>query len=137
MHWVNGPEINLQMLKKGSKLYSILTGTCPRCHSENMYVNTNPYVLTETMKMHEHCSHCGLKYKIEPNFFFGAMYVSYALAVLMAIIVFLISVWVIGTGLKTAFIVILVSLFILMPWITRISRNIYINLFVHYRKPGA
>lgn len=102
-----------------------------------MYVNTNPYVLTETMKMHEHCSHCGLKYKIEPNFFFGAMYVSYALAVLMAIIVFLISVWVIGTGLKTAFIVILVSLFILMPWITRISRNIYINLFVHYRKPGA
>ncbi len=102
-----------------------------------MYVNTNPYVITETMKMHEHCSHCGLKYKMEPNFFFGAMYVSYALAVLMAIIVFLVSVWGFKTGLKTAFIVILVSLFVLMPWITRISRNIYINLFIHYEKNRA
>ena len=125
------------MLKKGSKLYSILTGTCPRCQEENMYINKNPYVLSETMKMHEHCGNCGLKYKIEPNFFFGAMYVSYALAVLVSIIIFLISAWVVGTGIRNAFIIILVSLFLLMPWITRISRNIYINLFIHYQKPGS
>lgn len=99
-----------------------------------MYVNTNPYVLPETMKMHDHCSKCGLKYKMEPNFFFGAMYVSYALAVLVAIIIFLLSVWLLGTGLKNAFIIILISLFLLMPWVTRVSRNIYINLFVHYEK---
>ena len=28
----------LQMLKKGSKLYSILTGTCPKCQNESMYL---------------------------------------------------------------------------------------------------
>ena len=102
-----------------------------------MYINKNPYVLSETMKMHEHCGNCGLKYKIEPNFFFGAMYVSYALAVLVSIIIFLISAWVVGTGIRNAFIIILVCLFLLMPWITRISRNIYINLFIHYQKPGS
>ena len=102
-----------------------------------MYINKNPYELSETMKMHEHCGNCGLKYKIEPNFFFGAMYVSYALAVLVSIIIFLISAWVVGTGIRNAFIIILVSLFLLMPWITRISRNIYINLFIHYQKPGS
>jgi hypothetical protein len=32
----------LQMLKKGNKLYSILTGSCPKCHEESMYMNKNP-----------------------------------------------------------------------------------------------
>ena len=30
---------------------------------------------------HKNCSHCNLKYEIEPGFFYGAMYVSYALAI--------------------------------------------------------
>jgi uncharacterized protein (DUF983 family) len=125
------------MLKKGSKLYSILTGTCPKCQNENMYVNKNPYVITETMKMHEHCSHCGLRYKMEPNFFFGAMYVSYGLAVLVGMIIFGVSFFLFEQSVKVSFISILISLILLMPWITRISRNIYINLFVHYDKTSV
>ena len=62
------------MLKKGSKLYSILTGTCPKCQNESMYLDKNPFHLMNTLKMHENCSHCGLKYQIEPSFFYGAMY---------------------------------------------------------------
>ena len=120
------------MLKKGSKLYSILTGTCPKCHNENMYVNKNPYAITETMKMHDHCSHCGLKYKIEPNFFFGAMYVSYGLAVFLGMVIFAVAFLGLKIGLNASFISILVGLVILMPLITRISRNIYINMFVSY-----
>lgn len=126
----------LQMLKKGTKLYSILTGTCPKCQMENMYVNKNPYAISETMKMHEHCSHCGTKYKMEPNFFFGAMYVSYAVAVLVGMLIFLVAFF-LGTGMKNAFISILVGLVVLMPWVTRISRNIYINMFMHYDKDAA
>ena len=53
------------MLKKGSKLYSILTGTCPKCQSESMYVNKNPLHLGSVLKMNENCSHCHLKYQIE------------------------------------------------------------------------
>ncbi|MDG1047213.1 MAG: DUF983 domain-containing protein, partial [Flavobacteriaceae bacterium] len=33
------------MLKKGNKLNSILTGSCPRCQEENMYLDKNPYHL--------------------------------------------------------------------------------------------
>jgi len=98
-----------------------------------MYVNKNPYVITETMKMQEHCSNCGLKYKVEPNFFFGAMYVSYALAVLVGILIFLTSYFALETDLDTAFIAIFIGLIGLMPLVTRISRNIYIAMFVHYR----
>ncbi|MBF0694237.1 MAG: DUF983 domain-containing protein [Flavobacterium sp.] len=121
------------MLKKGSKLYSILTGTCPRCHEEHMYVNKNPYVITELMKMHDHCGNCGLKYKIEPNFFFGAMYVSYALAVALSIVIFAIAQLGFDADIPTSFISIIIGLIIFMPLLTRFSRNIYINMFIKYR----
>jgi hypothetical protein len=34
----------LQMLK-GSKLYSILTGTCPKCQKESMYLDQIRFIL--------------------------------------------------------------------------------------------
>jgi uncharacterized protein (DUF983 family) len=58
------------MLKKGSKLYSILTGSCPNCHQENMYQDPNPFHLSKITDMNERCSHCNTQYKIEPSFFF-------------------------------------------------------------------
>ena len=79
------------MLKKGSKVNSILTGSCPKCQNENMYVDSNPYHLGKVLKMHENCSHCGLKYQIEPSFFYGAMYVSYGLNVAIGIASFVIT----------------------------------------------
>ena len=122
----------LQMLKKGSKLNSILTGTCPRCQNESMYEDKNPLHFQKVLKMNEHCGHCGLKYQIEPSFFYGAMYVSYALNVGLGIIVFLISFLVLKLNLKTSFIAIISSMIILSPFVLRWSRNIYINIFVSF-----
>jgi uncharacterized protein (DUF983 family) len=122
----------LQMLKKGSKLYSILTGTCPKCQNESMYLDKNPLHFNKILKMHENCSHCGLKYQIEPSFFYGAMYVSYGLNVAIGIAAFIISFVIFGSSLKTAFIAIIASLIILFPFVLRWSRNIYINMFISY-----
>lgn len=119
------------MLKKGSKLNSILTGSCPRCQQESMYVDQNPYHVANCIKMNEHCSHCNLKYMIEPSFFYGAMYVSYGLNVAIGIAVFLIS-YLFSESVTTAFIAILVALIVLMPLVLRLARNIYINIFVPY-----
>ncbi len=120
------------MFSKGSKIYSMATGKCPKCHEDQMYVNTNPYVISETMKMHDHCRNCGIKYKIEPNFFFGAMYVSYGLSVMVGVLIFLISHFMVAIGLINSFIAIFSGLIVLMPVITRFSRNIYINMFFNY-----
>ncbi len=122
----------LQMLKKGSKLYSILTGTCPKCQNESMYFDKNPLHLNKILKMHENCSHCGLKYQIEPSFFYGAMYVSYGLNVSIGIAAFITSFVIFDSSLKVAFISIIASLVILFPFVLRWSRNIYINMFVSY-----
>ncbi|SDL74085.1 DUF983 domain-containing protein [Kriegella aquimaris] len=120
------------MLKKGNKLYSILTGTCPKCHLESMYEDKNPYHLARIFKMHERCSHCGTKYKIEPSFFYGAMYVSYGVGIAFAVTAFVIAFLFIGTSLTTTFISIVVTMVVFMPIIIRLSRNIWINIFIKY-----
>lgn len=119
---------------KGTRLYSIITGTCPVCQEESMYKEKNPYKLHRIFEMHERCSNCGTKYKIEPSFFFGAMYVSYGLGVAVSIAAFLITYFVFDGGMLATFIVITITLIILMPLLIRISRNIWINLFLKYKK---
>ncbi|MDD5150059.1 MAG: DUF983 domain-containing protein [Flavobacterium sp.] len=120
------------MLKKGSKLNSILTGSCPRCQNESMYLDKNPLHFSNTLKMNEKCNHCGLKYQIEPSFFYGAMYVSYGLNVAISVATFVISNLILGFNLKTTFIAIIASNVVLFPFVLRWSRNLYINIFISY-----
>ncbi|TXE06117.1 DUF983 domain-containing protein [Seonamhaeicola algicola] len=122
------------MFTKGTKLYSIFTGSCPKCHQESMYTNKNAYNLTETLKINERCSHCNTKYRIEPSFFYGAMYVSYAVGVAFAVAAFVISNLIFNANLKVTFISIVGTLVVFMPVIMRLSRNIWINFFMSYDK---
>ena len=117
---------------QGTKLYSIFTGTCPVCQQEKMYVRSNPYHLSEALKMHERCGHCQTKYKIEPSFFYGAMYVSYGVGIAFAVAAFVIAFLFLGASLPVTFIAIVGTLVVFMPVIIRLSRNIWINFFVKY-----
>jgi len=120
------------MLKKGSTLNSILTGSCPKCHEESMYVVKNPYKLNTLYKMNESCSHCNTQYKIEPSFFYGAMYVSYGLTVGFGVAIFVILNIILGLDVIPTFIGIVSGILLLMPVTARLARNIYINLFIHF-----
>jgi Ca2+-dependent lipid-binding protein len=122
------------MIRKGMKLYSILFGACPKCHEESMYVEKNPYKLSDTLTMHERCSHCKTKYQIEPSFFYGSMYVSYGVGIAFAVAAFVISYLMFESSLVTAFIAIVITLVGYMPIIMRLSRNIWINLFMSFDK---
>jgi len=120
------------MLKKGNKLYSILTGSCPKCHEESMYLNKNPYKPGHLFKMYERCSNCNTKYKIEPSFFYGAMYVSYGVGIAFAAVAFVIAKLLIGANLLQTFLAITGTMIVFMPVIIRLSRNIWINLFFKF-----
>ncbi len=69
---------------------------------------------------------------IEPAFFYGAMYVSYAVGIAFGVAAFVISKVFLGTSLMTAFIAIVATLIVFYGVIMRISRNIWINIFVSY-----
>lgn len=120
------------MWKKGTKFYSVKHNKCPRCQEGDFFVNPAGFRFKGNLKMHESCSHCGLKYMLEPSFFYGAMYVSYAITVAMAFSVFVIC-QLLDLGLVTSLISILVVLVLANPFVMRISRLVYINLFIRFK----
>ena len=81
-----GSEIR-DMAWKDTMLYSILGFKCPYCHTGDFFVS-HPYDLRHTGDVHDHCGHCGRRFNIEPGFYYGAMYVSYAIGVAAMVTVF-------------------------------------------------
>lgn len=69
---------------------------------------------------------------IEPSFFYGAMYVNYALTVAIGVTTFIISKVFIGSSLLQAFLAVFVILLLLAPLNLRLSRILWINIFVKY-----
>jgi Ca2+-dependent lipid-binding protein len=87
--------------------------------------------------MNERCSHCGTKYKIEPSFFYGAMYVSYAVGIAFAVAAFVIAFLFFGASLVNTFFAIVGTMIVFMPVIIRLSRNIWVNFFFKYDPNAA
>lgn len=122
---------------KGTKLYSIITGTCPVCQNESMYTSSNLYNPSKTQEMNERCSHCGTKYKIEPSFFYGSMYVSYGVGIAIAMAAFVICYFLLNLSRWNIFLVITSISVLSLPIVIRVSRNIWINIFMDYNKEKA
>lgn len=122
------------MFRKGSKPYSILKNKCPRCHEGAFFKYPVSFNFNKVTRLHDTCSKCGLKYMMEPSFFFGAMYVNYGLAVGLFVGVFIIAKLLFGMSILHSFISIIIVSIILTPVTLRLSRIIWINLFIHYTK---
>lgn len=120
-------------MKKHSVFYSIFRLKCPNCHQGDLFKTQSPYS-KKFMSMHEHCSHCGLKYEREPSFFYGSMYVAYGYTVAIAVA------WLIANYLwldltTTGFLIGLgTSLVILSPILFRVSRSTWMNIFISFGK---
>lgn len=89
--------------------------------------------------MPERCSVCGQKFELEVGFYYGTGYVSYALSVGLFFIN-LIWYWLIfglsfqDNSMIYYFITSTVIVILLQPWLMRISRVLYLNMFVGYGK---
>lgn len=120
--------------------WSILTMRCPRCRKGPMFKDNNPYSkfsLKHVFDMYDNCPECGQKYDMEPGFWYGTGYVSYALAVAVSVASFVAWLVLIGVSAKDNrifywLITNSVLLVVLQPWLMRLSRVIYIRFFVSY-----
>lgn len=122
------------MLGKGTKLYSIVNSKCPRCHEGKFFKYNVSFNLKKITTLHDNCPNCDLKYMMEPSFFFGAMYVNYALAVALCVIIFIITKVFLGLSILQSFTTIIITSLLLTPVTLRLSRIIWINFFVSYDK---
>lgn len=64
---------------KTSQLEAIVKAKCPRCRRGKIFAGSL-YGLN-LQKTNEHCSHCDMRFEVEPGYFYGAMYVSYTFVV--------------------------------------------------------
>lgn len=118
---------------KGKRIYSILNNKCPICQEGDFYCSSHAYDLKNFSKNYERCSVCDHKFEMETGFFYGAMYVSYALAVAISVSIFVaIAVLFPSSAYYVYIIAILIGLVGLMPVTFRLSRLIWMNLFFHY-----
>lgn len=106
-------------------------------------MESNPYKLSTMSEIYPKCECCGEDFKREPGFYFGAAYVSYALtvalwvAVLVALYTFDALGWIEYSFFKNPLMFLIsgiVTLILLLPVVYRLSRSIWINIFVNYSK---
>lgn len=123
------------------KFYSILHNCCPRCHHGKLWPRNNPYynLLFNGGRMFDSCSHCGLKYYREIGFWYGAMYVSYALGIAEFLFFWLLTYLALPADISTWFQVGIIAgaILLLTPANYFYSRLVWINLFVKYEEKIA
>ncbi len=83
-------------------------------------------------KMPPNCTNCGQDFVIEPGFYFGATYVSYALNVAWLVPLFLFMRFGLGLPFRTYVITMFLLLPIMIPLIFRVSRAIWLYFFVKF-----
>jgi uncharacterized protein (DUF983 family) len=122
---------------KPNYFWSMFTMKCPRCRRGPMFNNNNPWRLKKVFDMPEKCPVCAQRYELEPGFWYGTAYVSYALSVAFSISFFV--AWYVLIGMSTKdnrfFIWMGINIFLLIflqPWLMRLSRVIYLYFFVKY-----
>jgi hypothetical protein len=102
-----------------------------------MFSQPNAWKLRKTLTMPDKCPECGQPFELEPGFWYGTGYVSYALSFALSVATF-VAWWVLigfstedhrffwWMGLNSAFLV------FMQPWLMRLSRVMYLYFFVSY-----
>jgi uncharacterized protein (DUF983 family) len=122
------------MFKKGTKIYSVLKGKCPRCNEGDFFKYKTTFNPSKVTQLYDNCPKCNLRYMLEPSFFYGAMYVNYGITVALSVITFLIASLVFNLKLLQAFAAIFITLIVLAPVNLRLARIVWLHMFVKYEK---
>jgi hypothetical protein len=102
-----------------------------------MFSQPNPWKLRQTLKMPVTCPDCKQPFEMEVGFWYGTGYVSYGLAFFLSVAT-LIAWWLLvglstedsrffwWMGLNAVFLI------LMQPWLMRLSRVLWIYIFVKY-----
>ncbi len=132
---LQGKALEIMADWKESKLYSILNLKCPRCHDGNMFPSGTLYS-TKFSNMNKSCPCCGQDFEQEPGYYYGAMYVSFGISTgIFLAVISILSLFVEEVTFTMVLVAILAIVVGFLPLTFRISRSIWINIFVHYEGP--
>jgi len=112
-----------------SKVIDALNCKCPNCKEGKIFKKGGNILLFNIPKMYDRCPVCDYKFERETGFFFGAMFVSYALAAAEMITCLVVFWYLIDFSPLRVFSIIVVIAFLLSTINFKLSRSIWIYLF--------
>jgi hypothetical protein len=112
-------------------LVNIVKEKCPFCNNGDVFEKRQFLGLP---KMHAHCPNCKRDFTGEPGYYFGAMYISYGLAVGSGILLFLVCNFLLNLRSTNTLIAIIATFIAATSFKNfKISRIIWLKIF----PPGA
>jgi uncharacterized protein (DUF983 family) len=121
-------------MAKKNKIAAIVAMKCPKCREGNMFYAP---ITQGIYKMNKECPVCKQPFELEPGFYWGAMYVGYGLSggyMLSTVGAMLIL---LNWSVEAAFAVSIMGGIIIFPFIARLARVIWLNIYVGYDKNYA
>jgi uncharacterized protein (DUF983 family) len=116
-------------MAKKAFLTGLISGKCPRCREGDMftYPATN---ITKFNVMNDTCPHCGIKLEPEPGYYQGAMFVSYAYAVILIGIMSAVLYFIFDNPSEWTYIACCsAAILLFVPFNYRYSRILFLYLF--------
>ena len=114
------------------KVIDVLTCKCPKCKKGKMFNNLGNLLLFRMSKMNTICNVCNFKFEKEPGFFFGAMFVRYALVAAEMIATIILFKFLLDFSYVNVLFITISTAVLLSTINFRISRSIWIYMFYNY-----
>ncbi len=123
--------LNYSLMARKNKLAVIVGMKCPRCHQGDLF---SAPITQGIYKMHKECPVCKQSFELEPGFYWGAMYVGYALSggYMLSTVGLLLLVF--NWTVEGAFAVSIMGGLFIFPFIARLARAVWLNIYVGYNK---
>jgi uncharacterized protein (DUF983 family) len=117
-----------------SSFQSALKLSCPKCGKSKLFIDPNPYHIKHLGDMPTVCPVCNLPFMPEPGFYYGAMYVSYALTVALSVGNFLWIYLIWGFNVWVYLTINSLLLLVFLPILFRYSRSFYLAMVFSIEK---
>lgn len=121
----------------GSKMYSVLYNKCPRCHIGRFWASNNPFknMFSRSVETCKTCDNCCLFYELETGFWYGSMYVSYAISVAVMVLFWSLTTFLLPIiNIFNEILIIVLAILLVSPVNYHLSRLIWINFFIKYTR---
>lgn len=112
-----------------SKIIKVLKCKCPNCKKGKMFNKLGSFLLFRAPKMNDACENCDFKFKKEPGFFFGAMFVSYALVAAEMIASVVLFKILLGFSYVSVLLIAISIAVLFSTFNFRVSRSIWVYMF--------
>lgn len=105
----------------------VITEKCPKCGEGKVFAKKGNPLLFQIPRMNANCPVCGHRFEKEPGYFFGSMFVSYAVTVGEMVLFFLVA-WQFTESFVTIVVLIAILAVLLSTFNFRLSRMIWMYL---------